>query len=111
MEIEVGEDNDEMLSDLVLPYRLRPNLRRRAARLYECLLISGLSAGDSYQVVFEVFSPPRVTAAMRTMPHLSLSGVSSFDLAADENGVRWDFTRAEDRERCRARVLLEKPSW
>ena len=71
--------------------------------------MTGISPGDSWQTVFEIFSPPRVTAEMNRRPNLTLVGGASFDLQADENGVSWDFLIKEHRDRCRRRVIEEKP--
>ena len=72
-------------------------------------MVTGVTPGDSWQTVFEIFSPLRVTAAMRAMPSLTLVGGDSFDLQKDEYGRSWDFLKEEDRRRCRERVLKEKP--
>ena len=40
---------------------------------------------------------------------MSLAGGSTFDLREDENGVRWDVRKGEDRDRARRRILKERP--
>ena len=94
--------------NLVLPVPLSRRLQRQASRLYELLLVTGISPDDSWQTVFEVFSPLRVTAAMRTMPGLTLAGGDSFDLQKVEHGRSWDFLKEEDRRRCKERVFKER---
>jgi hypothetical protein len=61
--------------------------------------------------VAELYSPPRVTAALpRPSAHASgLVAGSTFDLIADESGVAWDFTRPSDRRRAWDRLRAEKP--
>ena len=46
-------------------------------------------------LVAEVYSRPRVTQALRMMPHLSLRPGFALDITTvDENGEEWDFTKA-----------------
>ena len=83
MEVEVDGGDISTLSGVTFPIPLAPHLQREASQLYDLLLVSGVSPGDSYQKVFEIFSPPRVTAAMAEMPGLTLVGGDSFDLRVD----------------------------
>ena len=67
--------------------------------------------------VVELYSPPRVTAALprqsvsgHCVPGLSgLVAGSTFDLHADEAGIAWDFTRPGDRKRAWERIREERP--
>ena len=51
---------------------------RRAAReancIFEMLLVHGVSRGDAAAKVAELYSPPRVTAELGRLPHMSLVG-------------------------------------
>ena len=58
--------------------------------------------------VIEVYSPPRVTAKARRRFDLNVEGGMSFDLKADENGERWNFSKIEDRARARRRIQQER---
>ena len=58
--------------------------------------------------ISEVYSPPRV--AMIATERRGLSTGTSFDITTeDENGIPWDLSRPDVQERCRARVMKEKP--
>ena len=82
---------------------------REANCIYELLLVHGVSRGDAAAKVAELYSPPRVTAELGRLPHMSLVGGSTFDLRADANGRAWDFRKAEDRRRARAQIREEQP--
>jgi hypothetical protein len=70
----------------------------RARRL---CIIGGLSEEATKEVVSELFSPPRVTAALKSKDHGWLRAGSSFDLVVDAvSGQSWDFLQADDRRRC-----------
>ena len=58
-----------------------------------------MSKGDATMKFTELFSPPRVTAEMGTLPRMALVGGSTFDLRCDANGVAWDFRLKADRQR------------
>ena len=47
---------------------------REANRIYEVLLVHGVSRGDAAAKVAELYSPPRVTAQLGRLPHMSLVG-------------------------------------
>ena len=54
--------------------------------------------------VVELFSPPRVNAALKKRQGDIIPG-RSFDLIKDvETGESWDFRKAEDRRRCWRRL-------
>ncbi len=56
--------------------------------------------------VAELYSPPRVTAAL---PIGELAAGSTFDLRADVDGVTWDFGKPDDRRRALERIRAEEP--
>ena len=82
---------------------------REASKVYELLLVTGVSRGDVAAKVTELFSPPRVTAELGRLPFMSLVGGSTFDLRRDANGVAWDFRKAADRRRAKEQLRREKP--
>ena len=106
-----GGDEAEMDALLLASIGRVPSRRaiREATRLFEVLLVAGVSAGDARAKIAELYSPPRVSAAAGTLPNLSLVGGSTFDLRADADGRSWDFRRAADRRLARARIEEEKP--
>ena len=111
MQVEV-DDDDALLGALQQEGVVGPQTveaAREASKVYELLLVSGVSRGDAVAKVSELFSPPRVTAELGRLPFMSLVGGSCFDLRRDANGVAWDFRRAEDRERAREQIRREKP--
>ncbi len=57
--------------------------------------------------VVELFSPPRVTKALPAGTRL-VAG-STFDLHADVDGTRWDFSKAQDRKLALERIRAEEP--
>ena len=60
--------------------------------------------------VYEIYSPPRVTAAARILPELRCIPGFALDLATlDENCNSWDFDDPEQRKRAKARVEKERP--
>ena len=59
MEVAPEDGQEEMLN--VLSRRVPPAVVREATSLYECLLVSGATAGVAQRTVVELFSPPRVT--------------------------------------------------
>ena len=104
--------DDELLGALregVVPGIRNKRMAREAPRLYERLLVSGVSRGDAEAKVVELYSVPRVTSALSTLPYMGLVGGPTFDLRKDENGQSWDFRLAEHRDRARRRILREKP--
>ena len=61
-------------------------------------------------IVSEIYSPPRVTAAIKLLPEFNLIPGFAFDITTmDENGRPWDFNDPIQRARARERVLREKP--
>ncbi len=63
------------------------------------------------RVVSEVYSPPRVTAALRKMKSKFLAPGFALDLTVmdPEDGLPWDFTKAKKREKARDMVRKYKP--
>ncbi len=65
--------------------------------------------------VAELYSPPRVTAALprpvcgQQLHRSELVAGSTFDLHADVDGVAWDFSKPGDRKRAIARIRAEEP--
>ena len=57
--------------------------------------------------ISEVYSPPTFTSLAS---EYSLTPGTSFDITVnDENGLPWDFDIPEQRERCKQRILKDKP--
>ena len=112
-QMQVEDDDDaELLGALRQEGVVGPQTReaaREASKVYELLLVTGVSRGDAAAKVSELFSPPRVTAELGRLPYMSLVGGSCFDLRRDANGVAWDFRKSADRERARAQIRREKP--
>ena len=112
-EMHVEPDGDEEVLGALwwdaLPLVRTPRMRREAVQIYELMLVSGVSPGDAEAKIIELYSPPRVTALIGTLPNMSLAGGPTFDLRQDENGASWDFRRREDRQRARARIREERP--
>ena len=94
---------------LTSPFARTRERRQEATRILELFLISGASLGDARYKVAELFSPPRVTQLIGSLPHLGAQGGPTFDLRADERGQSWDFLNAGDRRRCRERLGAETP--
>ena len=58
--------------------------------------------------ISEVYSPPRVAKIAAKRRGLSVG--TSFDITTeDENGMPWDLSKKDVQERCRARIMKEKP--
>ncbi len=57
--------------------------------------------------VVELYSPPRVTQALPA--ETCLVAGSTFDLRADVDGIRWDFSKPLDRKRAWERIRAEEP--
>ena len=61
-------------------------------------------------LVAEVYSRPRITQALRMMPHLSLRPGFALDITTvDDVGEEWDFTKAHMREKAYRMVEEQKP--
>ena len=105
MQVEVDSD----MIDAV--FRDWPRERGELAmKLLDVFLIHGADPGLARLKVSELFSPPRVTALLGTVPDLSaLAPGSTFDLRMDRNGKSWDFLRADHRREVRRRIEQEDP--
>ena len=112
-QMHVEPDGDaELLESLTrggVPGIRSVRVAREATQLFEMLLVWGVSRGDAEAKVVELFSPPRVTAALGTLPCMTLVGGPTFDLRCDANGVAWDFRRKADRQRAREQIRRERP--
>ena len=88
----------------------QPRKLRDAELARRLCLISGLAEDYTKQVVSEVFSPPRVTQALKSGKCGWLQAGSSFDLVVDaDSGRSWNFLDADDRRRCWRRLKAEDP--
>ena len=57
--------------------------------------------------ISEVYSPPRVA---KVATRRKLKAGTSFDITTcDENGIPWDLLKPEIQEKCRKRIIKEKP--
>ena len=72
--------------------------------LKETLNIVRSLGGDAKRMIAEIYSPPRVTAAARKLPHLGIVPGFAMDLRTG-----WDFDNAERRREARRRVATEQP--
>jgi hypothetical protein len=62
-------------------------------------------------LVSEIYSRPRVTAALKLLPGLGLSAGFALDLTTtDEQGNTWDFTKEVMKGKAREKVRDEKPT-
>ena len=59
--------------------------------------------------VVELYSPPRVTTEMGSLPAVHLSPGGTFDLREDKLGRLWSFLKANDRAEARRRIAEAKP--
>ena len=111
MHVEGDNDADLMgaLAAEGVPWLPSRRAAREANGIYELLLVHGVSRGDAAAKVAELYSPPRVTAELGSLPHMSLVGGPTFDLRKDANGVAWDFRRADHRRRAREQIREEQP--
>ena len=106
-------DTDDLFSDtqnmLMSIGILNKNVHKEADKIRRVLLVCGGDKPTVRAKVMEIYSPPRVTAAARKHIYLNIEGGMSFDLRADENGIKWDFTQIQDRARARRKIHEEKP--
>ena len=113
--ITVDQDLKELMA--VLTRDLREELREHEAEIMSTILALG-GDGKNYRrdrktaaraIVAEIYSPPRVTAAMKLLPDLRLIPGFALDLTtADVDGRLWDFDK-EMRDRARRRLSDDKP--
>ena len=68
------------------------------------------AGGDAKRMISEIYSPPRVTAAARKLPHLGVVPGFAMDLRTmDEHGRPWNFDNEERRREARRRLQAERP--
>ena len=107
------DDVDDLMSDtvsLLMTLGINDNKSHEEANeIRKILLMSGGDKASVRAKVYEMCSPPRVTAYARKHDNLNVEGGMSFDLRADENGVKWDFNKIEHRARARRRIHQDKP--
>ena len=61
-------------------------------------------------LVSEIYSKPRVSAALKLLPGMGLSAGFALDLTTtDENGDSWDFTKECMREKAKQKIKEEEP--
>jgi hypothetical protein len=80
-----------------------------AEYLYELMLTMGADAGDSKAKIAELYSPPRVTTYIGSLPHVNLEAGMTFDLRMGRDGKKWDFLKADDRAKARRLISQDKP--
>ena len=115
------ESDDEMIT-LLETMSGRPEARAQVHRDSEEILRIVRDLGgsrDRYRrertkavakIVSEIYSAPRVTKVLKMMPTTEVCAGFALDLTTeDENGIPWDFTRAERREAARSKIIREKP--
>jgi hypothetical protein len=83
---EVRVEDVPMERDATLEF-LCPDVEG-AEEVYELMLMMGADPGDSKATIAELYSPPRVTAYIGSLPHVSLEAGMMFDLRAGKDGRR-----------------------
>jgi hypothetical protein len=111
-EAKVEEDVPMAEHDPMIDY-LCPGIEGEAAKdadsLYELLLTMGADPSMARCKVAELFSPPRVTALIGSLPCVALEPGATFDLREGADGRKWNFLDAGDRARARKLISKEKP--
>jgi hypothetical protein len=69
----------------------------------------GADSGTAKAKVAELYSPPRVTEQISSLPHVALEPGLTFDLRMGKDGKSWDFRKEADRARARKLISQEKP--
>ena len=107
--------------------RLCGSSKKTAARIEQpdttmCSLVAALGGGKSVgyrrerkqaltRILSEVYSPPRVTAAIKMLPSLRLIPGFALDLiTTDEDGRPCDFSLRRSREKARRLLERQKPA-
>jgi hypothetical protein len=106
-EVHVEEEDVRMERDPTLEL-LCPE-SQGAEALYELMLTMGADPGHSRAKVAELYSPPRVTTHIGSLPHVHLEAGMTFDLRMGRDGKKWDFLKAADRAKARQLISQEKP--
>jgi hypothetical protein len=103
----VEEEDAPMERDAVLEL-LCPH-SEGAEAIYELMLTMGADPCDSKAKVAELYSPPRVTTLIGSLPHVNLEAGLTFDLRMGRDGKCWNFLEAADRAKARQLISREKP--
>jgi hypothetical protein len=106
-EVRVEEEDVHMERDPTIEL-LCPEAEGAEA-LYELMLTMGADPSHSRAKVAELYSPPRVTAHIGSLPHVHLEAGMTFDLREGRDGKRWNFLQAADRAKARQLISKEKP--
>ena len=109
MEVESDSEDDSDGFSGALTTKMPAAIAKQCESIYDMFLIHGAPPAEAKEKATELFSPPRVTEHLRFMPHVSLARGSTFDLEADEYDKKWDFSKSDDRARCRQRIVEERP--
>ena len=93
--LTVEEEHFTMLAMLGVPGRAH---RREHRKAYN-------------RIVSEIYSPPRVTRMVSSLPRMGLAPGFAFDItcADPDDGEPWDFDRPDKREKARAMIRRQKP--
>ncbi len=76
----------------------------------QILMSNGLNGKEARITVCEIFSPPRITAAAKRLPHLDILPGFALGLATtDGKGEVWDYDLAAKRQQAREPIDKEKP--
>ena len=89
--------------------KLTPEMIDEMEGTLNLFLIGGCDQDDAIQKVVELYSPPRVTARISRRGAARIREGGTYDLLADKCGMRWDFTKAEHRQRARREIAELKP--
>ena len=120
MEVDLVEETDNDLKAIMAVMRRDEKAEIQEANAEMMAVIRSLG-GDHHRygrerrkalkaVVSEIYSPPRVTAAIKLLPELRLIPGFALDLTtADSDGKLWDFDSKVMRERAMKRVKEERP--
>jgi len=106
--VEVPVDADSMIDFLGahVPVIALP----AATVLYELFLVQGTPAREATAKIVELYSAPRVTKELISMPTFPLAAGSTFDLRRGADGKSWDFTQACDRAAALRQIRSERPA-
>ena len=108
MQVAEGTPGGDMVDVVFMSWPLELGID--ATKLLDAFLIHGAEPGMARAKVAELFSPPRVTAALGVLPGFAaLAPGSTFDLRADSQGRSWDFLRADHRHEARRQIEREGP--
>ena len=77
------------------------------ARTRDLLVCHGMGEEEAAAAITELYSPPRVTAQILPGERLCTGG--TYDLIRNAEGVSWDFSKSEDRQRARKEIAATRP--